>query len=175
MKDSTDTASEGPEQELELEVADTVGRLMHFWGFKRPMGRIWTVLYLSAEPLSAQDLSTRLKMSAGAVSMALAELEKWGAVARSWLPGERRDYFKAEPSIWKLVQRVLRERELGLVRNFEGTLSRALAATDDESGYKRARLQELHELTRTGGSLLEALVSGGAVDPTVLAQRNRNP
>jgi DNA-binding transcriptional regulator GbsR (MarR family) len=28
----------------ELEVADSVGRLMEFWGFKRPMGRIWTLL-----------------------------------------------------------------------------------------------------------------------------------
>lgn len=166
----------------ELEVADTVGRLMHFWGFKRPMGRLWTILYLSPQPLSAAELGTRLKMSAGAVSMALSELEKWGAVNRSWVPGERRDYFVAEPSIWKLVQRVLRERELGLVQEFESTLdqaTRALSCTsaredgdlEEELSYKRARLEHLRELAQTGESLLRALVSGNAVDPTQLIKR----
>src|SRR5690606_23047344 len=93
----------------EISVAETVGRLMHFWGFKRPMGRIWTILYLSPEPVSAAQLGSTLKMSAGAVSMALAELEKWGAITRTWIPGARRDYFVAEDDIWKLVRRVVRE------------------------------------------------------------------
>jgi DNA-binding transcriptional regulator GbsR (MarR family) len=155
-------------RDADLEVADTIGRLMHFWGFKRPMGRIWTVLYLSPEALPAVELAQRLKMSAGAVSMALGELEKWGAVSRSWVPGERRDYFSAEPSIWKMVQRVLRDRELVLVREFQGSLERASQAVGSESSYKRARLGELAALCATGASLLEALVSGGTVDPTLL-------
>ena len=37
----------------EAAVSDVVGRLIEFWGFKRNMGRIWSVLYLSPEPLSA--------------------------------------------------------------------------------------------------------------------------
>ena len=40
----------------EAAVSDVVGRLIEFWGFKRNMGRIWAVLYLSPEPLSAEDL-----------------------------------------------------------------------------------------------------------------------
>src|SRR5690606_26006771 len=39
----------------ELLVSEAVGRLMEFWGFKRNMGRVWTVLYLSVDPLSAGD------------------------------------------------------------------------------------------------------------------------
>ena len=35
----------------EAAVSDVVGRLIEFWGFKRNMGRIWAVLYLSPEPL----------------------------------------------------------------------------------------------------------------------------
>ena len=34
----------------ELQVADTIGRLIEFWGFKRAMGRAWTLLYLSPSP-----------------------------------------------------------------------------------------------------------------------------
>lgn len=172
----------------ELEVADTVGRLMQFWGFKRPMGRIWTLLFLSPRPLSAAEIGTELCMSSGAVSMALSELERWGAVHRAWVPGERREYFTAEPSVWKLVQRVLRERELSLVREFRETLEKALAATAAEKvgdaseiegerpareatlRYKRARLRHLSELAATGETLLAALVEGSAIDPTVLFQ-----
>src|SRR5207248_3108787 len=40
----------------EVAVSDVIGRLIEFWGFKRNMGRIWAVLYLSSEPLSAEDL-----------------------------------------------------------------------------------------------------------------------
>jgi len=165
--------------EAELGVADIIGRLMHFWGFKKPMGRLWTILYLSPRPLSAADLGLQLKMSSGAVSMALNELEKWGAVTRSWVPGERRDYFLAEPSVWKMVQRVLRERELVLVRDFgqalqEATAAVAEGATEDlptDLSYKRARLAHLHELATSGETLLSALVSGNAVDPTILLKR----
>ncbi|NLE85348.1 MAG: ArsR family transcriptional regulator [Myxococcales bacterium] len=166
----------------ELAVADTIGRLMHFWGFKRPMGRLWTVLYLSPVPLSAGELGDRLKMSAGGVSMALNELEQWGAVVRTWQPGRRRDYFQAESNIWKMVRRVLRDRELTLVREFRATLQNAEAslaevpATDPRSGgdqdqelsYKRERLRRLAELAATGESLLAALVAGRAIDPSTI-------
>ena len=36
----------------ELRVAEVIGSLMEFWGFKAVMGRIWGVLYLAPEPLS---------------------------------------------------------------------------------------------------------------------------
>ncbi len=158
-----------PVTQAELEVADTIGRLMEFWGFKRPMGRMWTLLYLSPAPLGAAELGEQLKMSAGAVSMTLNELLKWGAVKKSWRPGERRDFYEAETSIGKLVQRVLRERELELVRQFgealgnaDAALPRATADTD----FKRERVHELQRLARLGETLLTALVAGKVVDPT---------
>jgi HTH-type transcriptional regulator, glycine betaine synthesis regulator len=161
--------------EPELEVADTVGQLMEFWGFKRPMGRIWALLYLTPEPLGAAEIGEQLRMSAGAVSMALSELVKWGAVKKTWRPGERRDYFEAETGIGRLVQRVLRDRELLLVQKFAETLGTAeqrLApaadAGDASVAFKRERLRELQSLATLGETLLRALVSGKAIDPTPL-------
>ena len=161
-----------PVTQAELEVADTIGRLMEFWGFKRPMGRMWTVLYLSPSPLGAAELGEQLKMSAGAVSMTLNELLKWGAVKKSWRPGERRDFYEAETSIGKLVQRVLRERELELVRQFGDALSNAeetlprAADSGSSRDFKRDRVHELQRLARLGETLLTALVAGKIVDPT---------
>jgi HTH-type transcriptional regulator, glycine betaine synthesis regulator len=158
--------SEPPEplSSAELEVADTIGRLMEFWGFKRPMGRVWTLLYLAPEPLGAAEIGEQLHMSAGAVSMTLSELVKWGAVRKTWRPGERRDFYEAETSIGKLVQRVLRERELALVRGF----AEALESADRQlgSGFKRERIRELRRLAKLGETLLNALVAGKTVDPT---------
>ncbi|MES1178914.1 MAG: ArsR family transcriptional regulator [Myxococcales bacterium] len=164
-------SSSEPVTQAELEVADTIGRLMEFWGFKRPMGRMWTLLYLSPAPLGAAELGEQLKMSAGAVSMTLNELLKWGAVKKSWRPGERRDFYEAETSIGKLVQRVLRERELELVRQFGEALGNAEAALprpaqDTPPDFKRERMHELQRLARLGETLLTALVAGKVVDPT---------
>ena len=166
------TPSAEPVTQAELEVADTIGRLMEFWGFKRPMGRMWTLLYLSPAPLGASELGEQLKMSAGAVSMTLNELLKWGAVKKSWRPGERRDFYEAEVSIGKLVQRVLRERELELVKQFAEALSNAEAAlprradVGERSDFKRDRVHELQRLSKLGETLLTALVAGKMVDPT---------
>ena len=157
--------------QAELEVADTIGKLMEFWGFKRPMGRMWTLLYLSPSPLGAAELGDQLKMSAGAVSMALSDLLKWGAVKKTWRPGERRDFYEAETSIGKLVQRVLRERELELVREFGEALGNAEASLPKGAArqgldFKRERIQELRRLSKLGESLLTALVAGKSIDPT---------
>lgn len=168
-----------PSASAERAVADAIGRLMQFWGFKRPMGRLWTILYLSPSPVTAAELSETIQMSAGAVSMALAELEKWGAVTRTWKPGDRRDYFVAESSVWKMVRRVVRERELELVKDFGASLKEAdsqLARLESTSSadltqtlsYKRDRLRRLQQLSRAGESLLSALVAGDAVDPLAL-------
>ena len=42
-------------------VADTIGQLVEFWGFKRIMGRLWTVLYLEPEPISAVNSPSRAR------------------------------------------------------------------------------------------------------------------
>lgn len=111
--------------------------------------------------------------------MTLSELGKWGAVKKTWRPGERRDYYEAETSVWKLVRRVLGDRELSLVREF----SEALAAADreldaaelpsDTRAFKKARVERLLELSRLGETLLSALVAGQTVDPTLIQQASK--
>jgi DNA-binding transcriptional regulator GbsR (MarR family) len=165
--------------QAELEVADTIGRLMHFWGFKRRMGRMWALLYLSPEPLGAAELGERLKMSTGSVSMTLSDLLKWGAVKKTWRPGERRDFYQSETSIWKLLRRVLRERELMLVRETRETLELAEAAlvraangsrSAKHLDFKRARIATLRKLAKVGEGLLMSLGAGKTVNPSKIRE-----
>lgn len=156
-----------------LRVVDTVGGLMEFWGFRRAMGRMWAMLFLTPQPLSAQELGERLAMSTGAVSMTLAELVKWDVVRKSWVPGDRKDYYEPETSIWKMVSRVFRERELARIRAaidiFQDTLAelgRARAAGDDKKRLKflAERIESLLQLARLGEMLLAAVLDGKKID-----------
>jgi DNA-binding transcriptional regulator GbsR (MarR family) len=175
-------ASEQDERELLDEVTDAVGSLMEFWGFKRAMGRAWALLYLNDDPLSAGELGERLQLSAGAVSMTLAELERWGVIKRSKRMGERREYFEAETDVWKMVSRVLRERELAQVERVLTIFEKAHAALGKNvpTGEKartealRDRLEHLIELARVGRSLLQSIVEQARVDLSPLLRLARN-
>jgi HTH-type transcriptional regulator, glycine betaine synthesis regulator len=153
-----------------LRVADAVGALIESWGFKRNMGRMWTVLYLEDHPLSAADLGDRLGLSTGSVSMLLTEMQEWGAVKKAWVVGERREYYEAEPSIWKMVSRVFRERELQWIQTaseeFEAS-SKEIAATRPRAARDKLiaeRVAGLAQLAQIGSTLLEQVLQGEAVD-----------
>ncbi len=97
--------------EAELLAADAIGDVIEHWGFRKGLGRVWTVLFIAAEPLPAAAIGERLSMSSGAVSMALTELQRWGVVHRVWRPGERREFFEAETDFWRMISKVFDERE----------------------------------------------------------------
>ena len=152
-------------------VADAVGGLMEFWGFKRNMGRMWTVLYLSSEPLSAADLCERLSLSTGAVSMTASSLARWGVVKKVSKPGDRRDYFEPETNIWKMVSRVFRDRELRqidvAIESFkaardalEEVIPRTSGSERKASEFALERINGLYELAVFGKGLLDAILSG---------------
>jgi HTH-type transcriptional regulator, glycine betaine synthesis regulator len=151
-----------------LVVADAVGALLEGWGFKRNMGRLWAVLYLEDRPLSAADLIERLGLSTGAVSMLLTEMQEWGAVKKAWVVGERREHYEAETSIWKMVSRVFRERELVWIRNahegFERAGNALAPGTDARRKLIAERIAGLTQLAQVGAALLEAILEGESVD-----------
>lgn len=156
--------------------AETMGELMVFWGFKASMGRIWTLLYLSSQPLPADVIAERTRLSTGAVSMALAELQQWGIAERAVLPGERKRHFRAETDVWGIVRRIVRDRELRLVgrsvqRFTEAVeiLEASIASNPDdtEAAFMVRRLRGLLTLARTGYRLVESFAEIGlfTLDP----------
>ena len=151
-----------------LKVADAVGALMEAWGFRRNMGRMWAVLYLEDHPLTAADLGDRLGLSTGAVSMLVNELEQWGIIKKTWVIGERREHFAAETSIWKMISRVFRERELRWIRTAREAFTAAGAqlepGDDDRHRLIASRVAGLTQLAEVGAHLLETMLEGEAVD-----------
>ncbi len=176
--ESSATSDLWPSEQL---LSDAVGRLMEFWGFKRHMGRIWTVLYLSDEPLGANELRDKLQLSAGSVSMALNDLLRWGVVKKIWMHGQRRDHFVAESNLWKMVSRVFRERELVEILEAIGAMETALVSLDPKlassdpavrarAETQRARIERLLELARLGRKLIEGLLDTARLDAAPLTR-----
>jgi HTH-type transcriptional regulator, glycine betaine synthesis regulator len=159
----------------EVIVSDVMGRLIEFWGFKRNTGRIWTVLYLSPVSLTAQDLRHLLGLSSGSVSMMLAELARWGVVRKVSVQGDRRDHFAAEVHLWKMISRVLSEREKAQITavveacedalRFLETKRRSLDPNDRQRAELQVdRIRTLHNLVRTAKKLLEGLLLTAKLD-----------
>ncbi|MBW2718375.1 MAG: hypothetical protein DRH23_02780 [Deltaproteobacteria bacterium] len=166
-------------REAELKSADAMGRLMEFWGFRRHMGRLWTILYLSPDPMTTTELAEILQLSSSAVSLSLGELVHWGAVRKTWRPGERKDFYQAESSVWKLLRRVYERRELNLIReaiDAFGEAQRQLAETRSLLGqeerrrvdYMHKRLSRLSALSKAGERLVRLLVAGRMINPADL-------
>ena len=166
-------------REPELRAAEAMGRLMEFWGFRRHMGRLWTVLYLSPEPMTTAELAETLQLSSSAVSLSLGELVRWGAVRKTWRPGQRKDFYQAESRVWKLLRRGYERRELNLIREAIDAFAEAqrdldltcgpLPATEQRRvDFMRKRLSRLSALSRAGERLVQTLVAGRIINPAEL-------
>ena len=153
-----------------LKVADAVGALMEAWGFRRNMGRMWAVLYLEDHALTAADLGERLGLSTGAVSMLVNELAQWNIIKKTWVVGERREHFEAETSIWKMISRVFRERELRWIRTAHEAFAEAGAqlpvpdGDDERHRLIAGRIAGLTQLAAVGANLLQTMLEGEAID-----------
>jgi DNA-binding transcriptional regulator GbsR (MarR family) len=159
----------------DLAVADAVGALMELWGFRRQLGRVWAVLFLSEHPLAAPELCARLEISTGLLSMTLAELRRWGVVRSVDVPGDRKEHYEPETNVWRLVARVLREREQRAVEGALAAFERALhdvrtALADADPAVKAAarfkarRVEVLVDLSRAALNVLRVLVESARAD-----------
>jgi DNA-binding transcriptional regulator GbsR (MarR family) len=87
------------------------GRMSSSWGINRTMAQIHALLFISAEPLSVDEIMQRLLISRGNASMSLRDLMDWGIVRRFRRPGERKDTYSSDTDPWQMFARVVRERK----------------------------------------------------------------
>jgi DNA-binding transcriptional regulator GbsR (MarR family) len=166
--------------EAELLAADAIGDIIEHWGFRKGLGRLWTVLFIAGEPLPAQAIGERLSMSAGAVSMSLTELQRWGVVHRVWRPGERKEFFEAETDFWRMISKVFDERERLLAESVRGRLEKAVALLQKappsaESARAVDRLNRLLAFVVVAQTALDGFIKSRQVDFTRFGDLVRFP
>lgn len=154
----------GPEQAASGQLApweamavEAVGNVIEFWGFKRNQGRVWAILYLRGEPLTAGEIERELDLSKGGVSMLLRDLERWGVVQRVRHPQDSVWRYNAETDLVRMVSRVVEEREAGLVARIRADLSEAQRIARESGGVAPERLHRLERMATLAEHVEKAL------------------
>jgi len=122
------------------------------WGVNRTVAQIHALLFISHQPLNAEQIVQVLGVARSNVSSSLKELQGWGIVKRVHVLGDSRDHFESMKDVWEMFRVVLDERKK---REFDPTerLIReciAEAEKDKETDkYTTQKLQELAEFFET--------------------------
>ncbi len=87
------------------------GEMGSRWGINRTVAQIHALLYISPEPLTAEDVSDTLGVARSTVSTGLRELQSWGIVKVVHALGDRRDHFEVMGDVWEMFRVVLDERK----------------------------------------------------------------
>ncbi len=88
---------------IEEEFIATIGQLSESLSINRIVGQLYALLFLSPGPLSLDDMVDKLKISKGNASVNIRELERWNAVKKVWIKGERKNFYQANLDVLKIV------------------------------------------------------------------------
>jgi DNA-binding transcriptional regulator GbsR (MarR family) len=122
------------------------------WGVNRSVSQIHGLLYLSEQPLTAEDIAEQLGMARSNVSNSIKELLSWNLIRRIPIMGERRDHFEAETDIWEVAARIAAGRKQREIDPAIEALRACVAdAADDPkiSPLASKRLKEMLLFTET--------------------------
>ena len=87
------------------------GEMGSRWGMNRSVAQIHALLYLSPEPLSADEIGETLGVARSNVSVGLRELLAWDLVQVSHVLGDRRDFFAAQHDPWEVIRVIIEGRK----------------------------------------------------------------
>jgi DNA-binding transcriptional regulator GbsR (MarR family) len=150
------------------------GEMGSRWGVNRTVAQVHALLYLSPEPLTAEDIAETLFVARSNVSTSLRELQNWQLVQTTHTMGDRRDFFSTSHDVWELFLTVIRQR---VEREIEPTIA-ALGRLAAEAHAEKqpevtarianmlAFLNEMHgwylQMTKLPSTTLRRLVGFGA-------------
>jgi DNA-binding transcriptional regulator GbsR (MarR family) len=136
------------------------GAMGSFWGVNTSVARVHALLIASSRPWCLDEISERLTISRSNVSTCLKELRSWAVIRKVIRPGERREFWTAEPDVWKMLFSILRERKK---REFDPAFSavgEALAqARGESSGLDLDRLEQMEEMMNVMNTMGDRVLS----------------
>jgi DNA-binding transcriptional regulator GbsR (MarR family) len=81
------------------------------WGINRTVAQIHALLFISPQPLTAEEIAEVLGVARSNVSTSLRELQGWGIVKIVHIMGDRRDHFESMKDVWEMFRVILDERK----------------------------------------------------------------
>jgi len=105
------------------------------WGINRTVAQIHALLYLSPEPLNADDITGTLSVARSNVSTSLKELNSWGLVKTVQMLGNRKDHFETLDDPWEMFRIVANERKR---REMDPTIELLDECLAEQKGARKA-------------------------------------
>ena len=127
------------------------------WGISRTVAQIHALLFLSPQPLHAEQIAQTLNVARSNVSTSIRELESWGIVHPVHVLGDRREHYESLKDVSEMFVRIM---ELRKRRELDPTLQllrRSLAQLEkqDADEYTRERLQEMAQFFEAASEAYE--------------------
>jgi DNA-binding transcriptional regulator GbsR (MarR family) len=131
------------------------GEMGEKWGINRTIAQIHGLLYLSPEPLAAEEICEMLSVARSTVSVGLHELQSWGIVKVVHALGERTDRFEIKGDVWEMFRWIVDYRKRREVDPTLSMLRETVAELEQsqEDAHTKGRLREMLDLFETADSL----------------------
>ena len=122
------------------------------WGINRTVAQVHALLFISPQPLNADEIVETLGVARSNVSTSLKELQGWGIVKMSHILGDKRDHFESMKDVWEMFRVVLTERKRREIDPTMQMLNECIAEgekTKETDAYTQQRLCDLREFFET--------------------------
>lgn len=119
------------------------GDLGSQWGVNRSVAQIHALIFISDNPLTAEDIAERLGLARSNVSNSLKELLGWKLIRRVPVMGDRRDHYAAEEDIWEMAKRIAEGRKAREIDPAEAALKACNAEAANDPGISPEAREKL--------------------------------
>ena len=130
------------------------------WGTNRTVAQIQALLYLSPEPLRADQIVDALSVARSNVSTSIRELQSYGLVRMTHVLGDRRDYFESLHDVWELFRVIIeqrKQRELNPTLEMLRTTAKEVLEEDDTDPVTKERIQNMLQFVATTSDWYEQI------------------
>ncbi len=122
------------------------------WGTNRTVAQIQALLYLSPEPLRADQIVDLLSVARSNVSTSIRELQSYRLVRMTHVLGDRRDYFESLHDVWELFRVIIEQRKQRELNPTLSMLRECAAEIDreqDTDTVTKTRVRNMLEFVET--------------------------
>jgi DNA-binding transcriptional regulator GbsR (MarR family) len=130
------------------------------WGTNRTVAQIQALLYLSPEPLRADQICELLSVARSNVSTSIRELQGFGLVKMTHVLGDRRDYFESLHDVWELFRVIIeqrKQRELSPTLSMLRSCAEEVEKESDTDPVTKQRIRNMRDFVQNTSTWYEEI------------------
>ncbi len=143
--------------ELERKVLSFFSDAVRVLGLPKSVGEIYGLLFISKEPLSLDNLVSKLKISKGSGSQGLKMLRTLGAVKESGEVSGRKTYYEADAELKSLVGGLIKHEVRPHLESAKSKITAMRKLDDYNDSFYSERVEKLNKWRKRAGLVLPIL------------------